>query len=41
MARHGVEVAVDSEDGYTPTPAISHAILTHNARAAARGPTGS
>ena len=31
----GVDVAVDSEAGYTPTPAISHAILTHNARAGA------
>jgi phosphoglucomutase len=25
-----VEVFVDSADGYTPTPVISHAILTHN-----------
>ena len=32
----GVDVAVDSDDGYTPTPAISHAILTHNARRGAR-----
>jgi phosphoglucomutase len=32
LVAHGVEVAVDSERGYTPTPAISHAILTHNAR---------
>jgi phosphoglucomutase len=31
LVAHGVEVAVDSDDGYTPTPAISHAILTHNA----------
>jgi phosphoglucomutase len=31
LVAHGVQVAVDSEDGYTPTPAISHAILTHNA----------
>jgi phosphoglucomutase len=30
LVAHGVEVAVDSEDGFTPTPAISHAILTHN-----------
>jgi phosphoglucomutase len=32
----GVEVAVDSEDGYTPTPAVSHAILTHNTRGGSR-----
>jgi phosphoglucomutase len=36
LAAHGVEVAVDSEDGYTPTPAVSYAILTHNARGGAR-----
>ena len=36
LVAHGVEVAVDSEDGYTPTPAVSHAILTHNARGGAR-----
>jgi phosphoglucomutase len=28
----GVDVVVHSEGGYTPTPSISHAILTHNAR---------
>jgi phosphoglucomutase len=28
----GVDVALDSEGGYTPTPSVSHAILTHNAR---------
>ena len=33
---HDIDVAVDSEDGYTPTPAISHTILTHNARGGAR-----
>ena len=27
---HGVDVRVDAGDGYTPTPALSHAILTHN-----------
>jgi phosphoglucomutase len=32
----GVGVQVDSEDGYTPTPAVSHAILTHNARGGSR-----
>jgi len=36
LVAHGVEVAVDAEDGYTPTPAVSHAILTHNARSGAR-----
>ncbi|SER09223.1 phosphoglucomutase [Streptomyces sp. yr375] len=36
FAANGVTVLVDSADGYTPTPAVSHAILTHNrGRAAA------
>ncbi|GAA4680791.1 phosphoglucomutase (alpha-D-glucose-1,6-bisphosphate-dependent) [Phytohabitans rumicis] len=35
FAANGVEVRLDSRDGYTPTPAVSHAILTHN-----RGRTG-
>ena len=26
---HGLDVRVDAADGYTPTPALSHAILTH------------
>ncbi len=30
LAAHGVHVMVDGGGGYTPTPAISHAILTHN-----------
>lgn len=30
LAANGVTVLIDSEDGYTPTPAVSHAILTHN-----------
>jgi phosphoglucomutase len=30
LAAHGVEVVVDAAGGYTPTPVISHAILTHN-----------
>ncbi len=30
LVARGVDVAVDSEGGYTPTPAISHAILKHN-----------
>src|SRR5580765_4178257 len=30
LAANGVEVMVDADDGYTPTPVISHAILTYN-----------
>jgi phosphoglucomutase len=30
LAANGVEVMVDRERGYTPTPAVSHAILTYN-----------
>ncbi|MEV6600816.1 phosphoglucomutase (alpha-D-glucose-1,6-bisphosphate-dependent) [Actinoplanes sp. NPDC051346] len=30
FAAGGVRVLVDSRDGYTPTPALSHAILTYN-----------
>jgi phosphoglucomutase len=30
LAAHGVDVRVDADDGYTPTPVISHAILVHN-----------
>jgi phosphoglucomutase len=30
FAANGVTVLVDSRDGYTPTPALSHAILTYN-----------
>ncbi|GAA3255056.1 phosphoglucomutase (alpha-D-glucose-1,6-bisphosphate-dependent) [Dactylosporangium siamense] len=29
FAANDVQVLVDSRDGYTPTPALSHAILTH------------
>jgi phosphoglucomutase len=32
LAANGVEVMIDQDDGYTPTPAISHAILTYNRR---------
>ncbi len=32
FAANGVRVLVDSRDGYTPTPSLSHAILAHNAR---------
>ncbi|MBN1670852.1 MAG: alpha-D-glucose phosphate-specific phosphoglucomutase [Kiritimatiellae bacterium] len=30
LAANGVEVRIDAEDGYTPTPAVSHAILAWN-----------
>ncbi|RMB85372.1 phosphoglucomutase (alpha-D-glucose-1,6-bisphosphate-dependent) [Streptomyces shenzhenensis] len=30
FAANGVTVLIDSADGYTPTPAVSHAILAHN-----------
>jgi phosphoglucomutase len=30
LCAHGVEVRVDADDGFTPTPAVSHAILTYN-----------
>ncbi|MFI7703722.1 phosphoglucomutase (alpha-D-glucose-1,6-bisphosphate-dependent) [Nonomuraea sp. NPDC049480] len=32
LAANGVEVLIDTRDGYTPTPAVSHAILRHNRR---------
>ena len=35
LAARGVAVVVDADDGYTPTPVISHAIVAHN-----RGRTG-
>ena len=35
LAANGVEVRIATRDEYTPTPAISHAVLTHN-----RGRTG-
>src|SRR4029453_1932951 len=35
-----MEVMVDSDDGYTPTPAISHAILAHNRRRPTRRADG-
>ncbi|MEV8503585.1 phosphoglucomutase (alpha-D-glucose-1,6-bisphosphate-dependent) [Actinoplanes sp. NPDC051475] len=35
FAANEVKVLIDSRDGYTPTPALSHAILTYN-----RGRTG-
>jgi phosphoglucomutase len=30
FSANGVNVMIDARDGYTPTPAISHAILTYN-----------
>ena len=30
LAANGAETMIDSNDGYTPTPAVSHAILTFN-----------
>ena len=30
LAANGVDVMVDRDNGYTPTPVISHAILTYN-----------
>ena len=30
LAANRVDVMIDDRDGYTPTPVISHAILTHN-----------
>ncbi len=30
LAARGVQVVVDAADGFTPTPVISHAILSHN-----------
>jgi phosphoglucomutase len=30
LAAHGVDVMLAEHDEYTPTPAVSHAILTHN-----------
>jgi phosphoglucomutase len=37
LAAHGVKVLIDSEDSYTPTPAVSHAILLANG---AKSPEG-
>ena len=39
LVANGVEVLIDARDGFTPTPAVSHAILTHN-RAGARPADG-
>ena len=41
LAANDVVAMIDSADRYTPTPAVSHAILTFNAAATAIWPTGS
>ncbi|HEU4668958.1 MAG TPA: phosphoglucomutase (alpha-D-glucose-1,6-bisphosphate-dependent) [Arthrobacter sp.] len=38
LAANGVQVLVDARHGYTPTPALSHAILTYNRKAPAGAP---
>jgi phosphoglucomutase len=30
LAANGVEAMIDRAGGFTPTPAVSHAILVHN-----------
>jgi len=37
LAANQMTVLVDSRDGYTPTPALSHAVLAHNRAAGRRG----
>ena len=32
LVANGVEVVIQEDNGYTPTPGISHAILTHNVK---------
>ena len=41
LAAHGVEVFHGAERGFTPTPVISHAILTYNEAAQAAWPMAS
>lgn len=36
LVANGVDVRVDAHDGYTPTPAVSHAIVTANGTGGAR-----
>jgi len=36
LAGNGVTPLIDAQNGYTPTPAVSHAILTHNGQHAAQ-----
>jgi phosphoglucomutase len=37
LAAAGVEIRVDARDSWTPTPAVSHAILLHNGAATSEG----
>ncbi|WP_028051252.1 phosphoglucomutase (alpha-D-glucose-1,6-bisphosphate-dependent) [Cellulomonas sp. URHD0024] len=37
LAAAGVEVHIDARDSYTPTPAVSHAILRHNGAGTSEG----
>ena len=39
LVAHGVHVRIDAADGYTPTPAVSHAIIIANRENAATGAT--
>jgi phosphoglucomutase len=41
LAANGVDTMIDSAGGYTPTPALSHAILTHNRGRTTAWPTAS
>ncbi|TPG63970.1 phosphoglucomutase (alpha-D-glucose-1,6-bisphosphate-dependent) [Ewingella americana] len=36
LTANGVDVIVQEENGFTPTPAVSHAILTHNRKGGAK-----
>src|SRR5579859_574767 len=38
LAANGVNVLIDARGGYTPTPAVSRAILAHNAGAGPQSP---
>jgi phosphoglucomutase len=40
LVANGVDVRVDAEDGFTPTPALSHAILAANRDRGGGGPSG-
>ena len=40
LAAHGADLRVDARDGFTPTPAVSHAILVANRYETSRGPAG-
>ena len=41
FAANGVDTMIDAHGGYTPTPVISHAILTYNKGRNAASPTAS